>query len=449
MGSNKLKELFSKIDVDSDMDQRIRNNLLHTGNANREKDIRRTSYRSSEEHFTRHSGNRFNMVRVMASVALSVCVLVLVAVLLYGLKSAMVRFDPWRNSVSSDGMEDVSENQGENIDPEGENPLIDAPSEDDEETDEQSDSNNDETGDTDTGETDESDVIVEQTGDGNEGAGDTTASPEDDNGNTEGVENETGDTEGLLPEDNTGGAEDVNNIPVPVTPANSTTGPFYFAHFDVDANSGMKLSIRYLVIRLKGSVNTINPADLTDVVLTRDGVAVENGVRYNGSYNSFKWGYEEVTDFYFAFAYDNVEPGKYGLTGKYQGESFKVTEKIIERQISDEPAEAGALNNVTWLYRMDADNNVDHVSELVFVFRGHQNKFYTSDLTDLKCFRNGEEIPIGFIYEPNRYYESDGKGSADTSFHLILKNSFTDSGRYKVTGKYRGMSFESTDIVIH
>jgi hypothetical protein len=398
------------------------------------------------------------MVRVLASVAMSVCAFILIAALLYGFKAAMVHFnDSWRKSVSSEGMEDASDNEGDIIMPEDDDLIVDIPDDEGEEADEQSENNSGEPGDAEEETGDKTDTLSEDepdnAGDMEEEAGDTADPlPEEEPGKDGNTEEEAGNIAEPLPEEESGNVKDEKDVSKTEPPAdngaNSSTAPFHSAFFDVDSNPSVKISIPYLVIRLHGIVNTINPADLTDVVLTRDGVTVSNGLRYTGTCKSFRVSNEDITDFYFAFEYDNVEPGKYGLKGKYQGEQFEVMEKIIEKPVSSEPAEAGALRKVEWWYRSDADYKAIEITELSFEFRGHQNAFYTSDITELKCYRNGDEIPLEFIYAPFRYYESDGKGSANTRFNLIIKNSFTQSGRYKVTGKYRGTYFETLEIMI-
>lgn len=456
MKSNKIKDLYSKIDLDPTMDQRIQNHLLHKATAYKEGDRREAQHRGSEERFSQYSGHRVSLIRILASVVLSVSVFILVAVMLYGFKSAMVYFnDSWRKTVSSDGSGDLAENQDDMRSSEDSNPVSDNPdAEDDviveqpENTDEEPVSGNDDAGDTgETGEGSSQDGNTNGgTGDVEEEGGSTTDNlPEEEPGN---AGNEPTVNDEKMPDEEAEAENYENTLPAENTTPESSTAPFYFAHFDVYANSNEKISIPYLVIRLHGTVSTINPADLTDVVLTRDGVIVNNSVKYTGKYNSFKWSYEEVTDFYFKFAYDNVEPGTYGLTGKYQGESFKVYEKIIEAQISDTPADVDALSYVTWMYSTDANDNVTEVSELVFQFRGHQNTFYQSDITELKAFQNGQEIPLELNQWVIRYYESDGKGSGNTSYNLFLKNSFKASGSYKITGKYRGKDFKSIEIVI-
>jgi len=352
MKINKLKDLYSKIDIDASMDQRIREHLLYDGARYKETNIQKIRHLKREERSCGFSGSRVNLSRVLTKAALSVSALIIVAVLLYAFKEAFVQInDIWRKAVTSEGLEEP--NRDESVMPEDDGPN-----------------------------------------EGNEQA------------------------------------------------------LFHSAFFEVISNKSMKVSIPGLVIRLKGKANAINPADLTDVIFTRDGVHVNNGLMYTGTYKSLRVDNEDVTDFYFAFEYDNVEPGRYGLTGKYQGEPFEVMEKIIEKTVSGEPAEAGALRIVELWHFTDADLSIKKITELSFLFEGHQNAFYPADLTDLKCFRDGEEIKIAFLDEVFRYYESDGMGSANTSYNLIFSNPLTESGRYKITGRYRGVYFETNEVML-
>ncbi len=402
-----------------------------------------------------NSGNKVSLFKILVSIVLSVGVFALVVAILYGAKAAMVHFNDWRASVRSEGSADLVENQEDVIPPEGDVSPSDNPTAEDDEIDERFEDNDEpESRDVDAGDTGGTGDEPES---GNADAGNTEETGEDNSqdGNSNGdVAEEDGSTsEDLPPKEEPGNVENepkVNDEKVPAVnfAIESSTAPFYFAHFDVISNGSEKLSIPSLIIRLHGTVKTINPADLTDVVLTRDGVPIDNSVTYIGQYNSFKWGYEDVTDFYFTFAYTNIEHGTYGLTGKYKGEPFKVYEKIIEGPITDTPADVDAFWSVGWCFSYDANNNVKEVSELVFQFGGRQNTFYKSDLTELKAYLNGEEIPLELNSRVFRYYESDSKGSADTSYNLILKEPFTASGTYKVTGKYRGKDFESSEIVI-
>jgi hypothetical protein len=225
-------------------------------------------------------------------------------------------------------------------------------------------------------------------------------------------------------------------------------GDFYFAYFDVLTEGDVKAAIPNLIVRLRGKVNIIDPADFTEIVLTRDGIPVENNISYSNRINQFKWGYEEITDFYFEFSYENREPGSYGLTGKYKGVPFTVYNKILESAITDTPAAETDLTQVGWMYFPDESHNPLRIGEIVFYFKGRQNSFYQADLTELKLTLNGQEIACSFIERAVRYYESTMNNDGDTSYNLVFVDEMTQSGSYVITGKYRGVPFTSHEIVI-
>jgi hypothetical protein len=68
----------------------------------------------------------------------------------------------------------------------------------------------------------------------------------------------------------------------------SEEGDFYFAYFDVITEKNVKAAIPNLVVRLHGTVNSINPSDLTEVVLTLDGVPIGNGIVLTDKINQFR-----------------------------------------------------------------------------------------------------------------------------------------------------------------
>lgn len=225
-------------------------------------------------------------------------------------------------------------------------------------------------------------------------------------------------------------------------------GDFYFAYFDVNTQNNIKAAIPGLVLRFYGTIESINPADLTDLVLTRDGVKVNNSISYNNKVVNFTWGYEEVTDVYFSFKTNNRKTGNYGLTGKYKGESFQVYNKFVETPINKNPALAKNLISVYWSYSRDENNNITSVNEVGFEFKGRQNTFYPSNLKDLVLTLDGKEIPFSFSQFISRYFEANQDNTGDTSYHLILKKALTKPGTYCLTGKYRGKVFKTDEIII-
>ena len=135
------------------------------------------------------------------------------------------------------------------------------------------------------------------------------------------------------------------------------------------------------------------------------------------------------------------------MTGRYNGEWFKVYNKIIEEPISDTPAIRPNLN-VGWCFYPE-EMKTDKSLRLVFAFDGKQNKFYQDDLTELVITRNGEEVPFSFMDHVFRYFEySEWSNSGDTSFNLVLNQEFTESGTYVAKGVYRGVPFTSMEITI-
>lgn len=47
-----------------------------------------------------------------------------------------------------------------------------------------------------------------------------------------------------------------------------------------------------------------------------------------------------------------------------------------------------------------------------------------------------------------RYLLYDNRSGGDTSFNLMTVDSYTKSGSYVITGKYRGVPFTSDEIII-
>jgi len=249
--------------------------------------------------------------------------------------------------------------------------------------------------------------------------------------------------------DGSDGSPEPVDIPGPRQYPPENDGDFYFAYFNVRTENNVKTQIKGLILRFIGFIDSIDPSLLTDVVLTRDGVPVDTGLYMTGHKMQYLWQYREITDFYFDFRDKIIEPGIYGLTGRYNGEWFKVYNKIIEEPVNDTPADASDLVNAGWCYYTGIDGKPISVSELVFRFDGKQNKFYQDDLTELVITRNGVEIPFSFMDHVFRYYEyNDWIGSGDTSFNLVLNEAFTEPGTYVAKGVYRGMPFTSMEITI-
>ncbi len=218
--------------------------------------------------------------------------------------------------------------------------------------------------------------------------------------------------------------------------------------FDVVSEGNIKTSIPRLILRLRGHMDIINPDDLSEVVLTRDGKPVDNKLYYSGEYLQFNKWEEDFTDFYFNFDTINILPGIYGLTGKYKGNEFTVYQKSIEREVTEEPANPEDLECVSWLFYTNEGDQVDRISELVFYFDGFQNAFYQSDLSDMKILLNGNEIPFTLEDRVFRYYEMNEDNTGDTSFNLLLDDELVEPGTYVMNGVYSGKAFTSMEITI-
>lgn len=223
---------------------------------------------------------------------------------------------------------------------------------------------------------------------------------------------------------------------------------FYFAIFDVINDKNVKASIPNLIVRFHGTIKSINKDDFTDIVLTRDGVPIKNGIKLTKQIKQCVWRSEEVTDFYFKFTTNNTEPGTYGLTGKYKGVPFTVDKKIIEAEITKEAAHSEDLTGVSFGGYTNELNEYTKITEVSFAFQELQNTFYVSNLTEIKVTCNGVEIPFSFVGNPFRYHEVFSDNTEVTFFNLVLKDGFTDSGVYVITGKYQGVPFESSELVI-
>ncbi len=429
MKPDKFRELYSRIDTDISMDHRIKNRLLYYDNTKETED--RNGY---GESYDRSSHTALSKFRKLKLILPSLGVLIFVAIILIGFRANLFSKAPEHETAAS---------SGQSPDESGLSSLLDRLLGDAE--------GNSEPGITDKsqGKVSEDPAIIE------------------DSNNTEEDLNEKSLPKSIsevTPDDTTKGTEvkpvnpseispDSNQTDVPVTDTKTekavpVAGDFYFAHFDVLTKGSVKASIPSLVIRLYGNVDSIDPADLSDIVLTRNDVPVDNSITANYRKVQFTWGYEEVTDFYFDFVTTNTEPGVYNLTGKYKGVPFDVYNKILEAAVTEEPADGEDLTSVGWAFKPDKNDKPMIISELVFYFEGLQNSFYVTDLTDLKVTLNGKEIPFSLEERVFRYYELSLDNVGETSFNLILENKLSDSGVYSLTGVYRGKSFTSMDITI-
>jgi hypothetical protein len=438
MKVSKYREMISKVDTDKTMDQRIKNQLMFY-EEDKHKSHKYQMNTSIKGHGVESFMRSFAKAKAIRPVLTSIVFLAFMVVIILSLRENLTnsKFTPGADgtalgalSEETDGLEeygntieaisiDEAPNTDNTVAPEGVTNDL---------------------GTEDTGDLQASEIETNSMDDQNDIYLDLSVDEL-----LSGTEDEPAD---LLAEANTGEA------PVVTTDSNefsevpiSTEGEFYYAWFDVLTEGNVKAAIPNLILRFYGDVKKIDSANLTDVVLTRDGVPFDNNVTLTKR-NNYKWGYEEVTDFYFQFDSDNREPGIYGLTGKYKGEAFTVYNKIIEAPISDEAVNPLDLRIVGWMYFPDENGEPLRISEVVFQFNGNQNSFYQSDLSDLRLTLNGQEIAYSFMEQVFRYNEYNGVDGGETSYNLVFTEEFTQPGTYKLSGYLMGIPFTSDEIVI-
>ena len=254
-----------------------------------------------------------------------------------------------------------------------------------------------------------------------------------------------------------------NDLPLEHTKSTPSAEDLLFVTFDPirQENTATNIGLKAMQIRFQGTFNAIDPDDFTDIALTRDGIVIENELTYYGRSERGSW-YGDITDFYFEFADDNREPGCYSLAGKYKGADFECPVIIVEKYpVGDTPADPADLWSIGYAGATDGIQMGTMISldEIALSFRGVQEAFYQSDLTDLKLTLNGTEIEFKFLERVVRYLEGDdakiweGTGENDyiiirTSFHLILDTPLDIPGTYQLTGNYKSVPFESPLIII-
>ena len=228
---------------------------------------------------------------------------------------------------------------------------------------------------------------------------------------------------------------------------------FYNSYFDTERIYGVTAGIPAIILRFHGSWDDVNPDDLTDLLLKRNYIPVDNKLTYTGGFDQRKWDDKDVTDFYFYFETNNKATGLYGASGNFKGVPFNLYEQYVEKYpVGDTPANPYHLGSADWvgtLYGIDHLNYAGSLSEITFGFTGFQEAFYQSDLTDLKMTLNGQEIAFDLESSVFRYFQyNQNANRMSTTFAIVLTEKLTKSGTYKFTGNYRGVPFVSREITI-
>jgi len=216
-----------------------------------------------------------------------------------------------------------------------------------------------------------------------------------------------------------------------------------------DEKTGVVTAIRQICMRFNGKQNFINPNDFTDLKLTRDGIAVNNKLTFNG--RTEYWSDIDKTNFYFSFAEENIEPGIYNLTGKYKGLSFKSDYKIVESLsgIGNIAANKNDLHSVEFAFVGESIFNPTAITGIWIYFNLTQQSLYQTDLTDLKLTLNGKDIKFSLTDKISRYiYYTEDTKIPMTVYTLNFKESFISPGTYQLTGKYMGILFNSSEMTI-
>ena len=222
-----------------------------------------------------------------------------------------------------------------------------------------------------------------------------------------------------------------------------------YARLSFRIEDGVVVNIPYIDIGFKGEFNDINPEDFTDMKLTRNGILVENEIKYKQIYydNYFN---QNTTMVIFEFENENTKPGTYGFTGKYKGVAFEALKAIVEETpIGNEPANPNDIRGFSFIgHYNEKEDKCDSVSGIIFNFSGHQQIFNLSDLTSMELTLNNKKIDFEFDENVNRQLSIDYNDNAYTVFTTYFKETLTNPGRYKLTGRYMGVKFESNEMEV-
>ena len=207
-------------------------------------------------------------------------------------------------------------------------------------------------------------------------------------------------------------------------------------------NGTLATNVNGIRISFGGTFNLIDPDDFTDMVLTRDGVPVDNKVVYNGQ----RYEYGDATEFIFEFEQAYTEPGVYGFTGMYKGIPFEVgyyNMIVVEAQpLGEKPANSADLAYAAMASTYDGVHHT--VQNVYFVFKGVQEALNLSDLTEWKVVHDGEETPVTPTGLVHRYAQVLQSGEIATRFEVLINEEimFTDLDLI-VTGYYMGEPLKS------
>ena len=200
-----------------------------------------------------------------------------------------------------------------------------------------------------------------------------------------------------------------------------------------------------IVFYFNGIHQSFNIDDLTNLKLTLNGNKINCKLRYNTRYLNYDEENDKVTTFFYMdFNEPLTAPGKYELTGKYMGKEFISWEYSIPYPVGSAPANPDDLEYIFLVCHENEKGKIIDIATFMFLFRGIQEAFYLSDLTDLKLTLNGKEINFEFRDFIPKFIDEFG----NTLFDLNLVEYPTSSGTYKLTGKYRGQSFVSQERTI-
>jgi|GEM_PF-7086207 len=213
--------------------------------------------------------------------------------------------------------------------------------------------------------------------------------------------------------------------------------------FYTDEYSG-PVAVKGISLRFHGEQNYIDEADFSDMVLTKDGIPLDAGLKYDKLLYYPEY-YQDITYFYFLFEQEINEPGIYRFSGKYKGVEYESMYKLIE-----ELPIRGSQANPDDLIGVRFDHLIgESINMIWFDFNKIQQTFYISDLTDLKLTLNGTEIERSLKEEyagRQLFIENDGV-TIYTRYYFYLNEPLVDWGIYQITGEYMGKQFTAETVI--